>query len=170
MSPEIISRKDALAHGLRRYFTGRPCKRGHVAQRNRSGNCLTCRSIWRATADEGAAEARRRRTTPHSYLSAKYSVMQSRIGGASKPHLYRGLGIMSRREFLAWGLDDPAFNKLWWEWQKSGRPMKLAPSIDRIDTQRGYVLGNVQFITHSENSGKASNWRWHGINPITKAA
>ena len=30
---EIISRKDALAHGLKVYFTGKVCKRGHVVQK-----------------------------------------------------------------------------------------------------------------------------------------
>lgn len=30
---EVISRKDALALGLRFYFTGEPCKHGHVAKR-----------------------------------------------------------------------------------------------------------------------------------------
>jgi hypothetical protein len=30
---EIVSRKDARAAGLKRYFTGKPCKRGHVAER-----------------------------------------------------------------------------------------------------------------------------------------
>jgi hypothetical protein len=30
---EIISRKEAKAAGLTRYFTGKPCKRGHVVER-----------------------------------------------------------------------------------------------------------------------------------------
>jgi len=30
---ELISRSEARAKGLRRYFTGRPCRRGHVAER-----------------------------------------------------------------------------------------------------------------------------------------
>ena len=41
--PDIISRKDAKALGLKRYFTGKPCKYGHVAQRfadNKS--CVEC--------------------------------------------------------------------------------------------------------------------------------
>jgi len=32
-TPEIISRKAAKARGLRHYFTGKPCKRGHIALR-----------------------------------------------------------------------------------------------------------------------------------------
>jgi hypothetical protein len=41
--PEIISRKDAIAAGLSRYFTGEPCKHGHMAERRLSGHCIPCR-------------------------------------------------------------------------------------------------------------------------------
>lgn len=41
--PEIISRKEARALGLKRYFTGKPCSRGHYRERTTStGNCLEC--------------------------------------------------------------------------------------------------------------------------------
>ena len=30
---ETITRKDALERGLKRYFTGEPCKHGHVCER-----------------------------------------------------------------------------------------------------------------------------------------
>jgi 5-methylcytosine-specific restriction endonuclease McrA len=33
MADEIISRSEAKARGLTRYFTGKPCKRGHIAGR-----------------------------------------------------------------------------------------------------------------------------------------
>lgn len=43
---QIISRKDAKSLGLTYYFTGKPCKRGHVAARlSSSGNCVECKSI-----------------------------------------------------------------------------------------------------------------------------
>tara|TARA_R100000687_G_C6400655_1_gene141701 strand:+ start:468 stop:800 length:333 start_codon:yes stop_codon:yes gene_type:complete len=41
---EIISRKDAKAKGLKRYFTGKPCKHGHVAERYVCGPCVDCTS------------------------------------------------------------------------------------------------------------------------------
>lgn len=49
---EIISRKEAKARGLKRYFTGEPCKHGHVAERNYSDKkCIECKSghvkLWR---------------------------------------------------------------------------------------------------------------------------
>jgi len=40
---EIISRKKALAEGLKRYFTGKPCVKGHVHHRNaKNGQCGMC--------------------------------------------------------------------------------------------------------------------------------
>lgn len=42
-------RKEAAARGDKTYFTGRPCRRGHLAFRNvLSGNCLECRKIAHA--------------------------------------------------------------------------------------------------------------------------
>jgi hypothetical protein len=43
MASEIISRADAKSKGLSRYFTGRPCKHGHVALRKTvNGVCAEC--------------------------------------------------------------------------------------------------------------------------------
>ncbi len=45
----IVSRAEALARGLQFYFTGKPCRRGHVAQRKLMGGtcgvCVECRKI-----------------------------------------------------------------------------------------------------------------------------
>jgi hypothetical protein len=39
----ILSHEEAMALGLKRYFTGQPCKRGHIAERYvRSGICSKC--------------------------------------------------------------------------------------------------------------------------------
>ena len=46
---EIITRDEAKARGLKRYFTGKPCKHGHVALRFTSGgNCARCqeKAYW----------------------------------------------------------------------------------------------------------------------------
>jgi hypothetical protein len=40
---QIISRAEAKAKGLKRYFTGKPCKHGHVAERQVSNaTCVEC--------------------------------------------------------------------------------------------------------------------------------
>jgi hypothetical protein len=43
---ESVSRKDAKAAGLKRYFTGKPCLRGHIAERLVSrARCNECKRI-----------------------------------------------------------------------------------------------------------------------------
>ncbi len=40
---DLVSRKDAIANGLKFYFTGKPCKFGHIDQRRLPTNrCKTC--------------------------------------------------------------------------------------------------------------------------------
>jgi hypothetical protein len=39
---EIITRKEAFAKGLKKYFTGNPCRRGHFAERYVAGACCAC--------------------------------------------------------------------------------------------------------------------------------
>lgn len=44
-SRPIISRKDAIKLGLKKYFDGQPCERGHIAQKYVLGyGCSVCRS------------------------------------------------------------------------------------------------------------------------------
>lgn len=40
---QILERSDAVKLNVRRYFTGRPCRRGHLAERfTSSGQCVAC--------------------------------------------------------------------------------------------------------------------------------
>ena len=46
-SQAIVARKDAKALGLKRYFTGKPCKHGHISERHVSdGGCLRCKKTY----------------------------------------------------------------------------------------------------------------------------
>ena len=43
---QIISRKEAIAQGLSRYFTGEPCGHGHIDERYVSGKtCRACQKM-----------------------------------------------------------------------------------------------------------------------------
>jgi hypothetical protein len=71
--PKIITRAEAKALGLKRYFTGKPCKRGHVCERLVSNRaCLECdceRILERyaANPEKYREIARRRRTADPEY-------------------------------------------------------------------------------------------------------
>jgi hypothetical protein len=45
--PKIISRAEAKRRGLNRYFTGKPCKHGHLGdRRTRNGECHQCILVY----------------------------------------------------------------------------------------------------------------------------
>jgi hypothetical protein len=44
--PQIISKKEAIERGLPRFFTGKPCKRGHLSERwTNDPHCVECTRI-----------------------------------------------------------------------------------------------------------------------------
>lgn len=44
---EIISKKEAKEKGLNRYFTGKPCKHGHISERRtENSNCVECQKVF----------------------------------------------------------------------------------------------------------------------------
>ncbi len=67
-APEVISRKEAKARGLKRFFTGRPCQAGHLSERLVSSkNCIVCAYERRRRAE--AADPERFRAYSKSYRS-----------------------------------------------------------------------------------------------------
>lgn len=57
-APEVISRADARASGLIRYFTGRPCLRGHICERLVSScGCPECSRVVNNPGKRASAHA-----------------------------------------------------------------------------------------------------------------
>ncbi len=63
MTKEVNGRKEAIQKGLKRYFTGKPCKHGHIAERLVTSGCVDCEEAragkWYASNRERAADKRR---------------------------------------------------------------------------------------------------------------
>lgn len=96
--------------------------------------------------------------SPNGYLMRKYRNMLSRIRGVQKKkaHLYKGKTILPKHEFYDWALTHPDFKSLFAAYKRSNRKRKYAPTVNRIDSKRGYELGNMEWLTHSENSSLGS--------------
>lgn len=66
MAERIMTRAAAKAQGLKRYFTGKPCCRGHIAERFVDGTCVPCRLAqnqrWAIANKEKKALSRKRWT------------------------------------------------------------------------------------------------------------
>ncbi len=152
---EIISRKQALESGLNRYFTGKPCKYGHVTERvARNGYCCGCKSL-------------EHRTVSRKMYMKKYNKMHYENNREYHLH-YSRMYKANNKEYL---------NKINREWTNLYRetPRGKAASIrfsmlartpyDRdgqgTDEFLGYTL--LDFIEHIEGMFKAGmTWNNHG--------
>lgn len=109
-------------------------------------------------ARNGNADTLKYERTVNGKLMRIYRNMQSRITGvqAKKAHLYLGKSLLSREEFYTWAKGSSEFLQLHAAWASSGYERKLAPSVDRKDSSLGYEIGNMEWVTHSENSRRGS--------------
>lgn len=106
----------------------------------------------------GNAWTQKYEKTPKGFLVRKYRNMQSRVTGVQKlkAHLYKGLYLLPRKDFYNWAMPHIQFHKLYIRWVDSGYDRKLCPTVDRIDSSKGYTLKNMEWVTHSENSRRSS--------------
>lgn len=114
------------------------------------------RREWRKRT--GNAATKKYEKTHKGFLMRKYRNMQSRVEGIQwrKAHLYEGKQILPRDDFYDWAISHPDFLALFDQWIESNYDRKLSPTVDRIDSSKGYILDNMQWITHSENSKRGA--------------
>lgn len=107
--------------------------------------------------------------TKNGFLMRTYRNMKSRILGIQKlkAHLYLGKELLAKEEFYKFSLQSVDFHSLFEVWENSNYNRKLTPSIDRINSDLGYSLDNIRWITHSENSGLGNKKKRLKINQFS---
>lgn len=126
MATEIITRRDARAQGLKRYWTGKPCKRrGHIAERLCSnGECLAC-----VREDDPARSRRRYIANPAKMLE------RGKRWAALNPEKVRA-------KTAKWRAANPE------KWRESNRRSKQANQQKYTDAQRAdYALNPEKYRT-----------------------
>ena len=58
----------------------------------------------------------------------------------------------SSEELLKWAMNQPNFDKVFFDWEKSDFERDLKPSCDRIDDMKPYILDNLRIVTQKENT------------------
>ena len=99
--------------------------------------------------------------TERGFLMRLYRNMQSRITGVQylKAHLYLGKELLSREDFYFWADKHKTFKILFSEWSKANYPRRLTPSVDRIDSSKGYILSNMEWVAFHINCSRGSKKR-----------
>lgn len=98
--------------------------------------CKSCKNARRRQSRSGPVHPSHYEKTPKGFLMR----LESRIQG------------IQRGDFYRWAISDPDFIALFRDWAVAGWPLSLTPSIDRIDAAKGFVLTNIRWLTHSDNS------------------
>ncbi len=75
---EIVNLRDAREHGLVRYFTGKPCVRGHISERGTASRCcLQCsldwEKSWRKTNPDAACAKDKKRHAVRAAQDREYN-------------------------------------------------------------------------------------------------
>lgn len=93
-------------------------------------------------------------------LVGKYQGIRARCSGKQMnryQHVYNGLEYLNVIDWVAFCNDNSRMlNSMWEEYVSENKNIKYAISIDRVNNDEGYLVNNMQFITHGCNSWKRS--------------
>jgi hypothetical protein len=101
------------------------------------------------------------KATVSRFLSELYVAMSERTKGnrTKRPDLYKNLPILPKDVFYNWAKNHPEFLKLYKRWFTSGFDRKLTPTINRMNSSKGYTLDNIEWMTNSQNCGLSAGVR-----------
>lgn len=68
--------------------------------------------------------------------------------------IYKNRLRCDRKSFVDFFMKDEAFNLMFNSWKNREGDIRYSPSIDRIDNDGFYEIGNMQFIEHHVNCSK----------------
>lgn len=178
---DVISRKDAIAAGLKWYFTGKQCKHGHIAKRIVSGkSCNDCNKIsfakWESTQLERRAEQKRekRKSNPEHFRKLaknRYSLNPEKYRDANKrnymrnKHLYIS-GNKKRKHSLTQNMpkwaDAKEIRAIYKQAAEMSKREGINYHVDHIIPLHGknvsglHIALNLQILTAKENLTKGN--------------
>lgn len=101
-------------------------------------------------------DKKRQRKDIRRIYSHRYNQIRARVGGfASRRYKVEGTEMLTREEFDKWCEENQhIFDRLYSVWEENNFSRTFAPSIDRVDSNGGYTLNNMQWLSFSDNAAK----------------
>jgi hypothetical protein len=147
----LITRTEAKELGLTRYFTGEPCKNGHIEERKvYNKNCIRCERLY-----PSYLKAKRRGTNKWKAGSPRWQLGSALRSGLKRRPTDNPITINELDEL--WNLQDGrcALTGELMTWKGGGKgPTPSSVSLDRIDSTGSYTKGNVRLICFWVNSAR----------------
>jgi hypothetical protein len=99
----ILTRADALAFGLKRYFTGEPCPHGHVVERRVSDfSCLECCRLKDRSSKERERRREYMRDHQRRYRRKRPDLVKATEQKRDKEKRAAAKGTKTMAEWTAW--------------------------------------------------------------------
>ena len=171
MEAQLKTRKEAVRAGAMRYYTGQPCRNGHVAERYVKGTkCIVCvgnyRDEWRRNNPERFLITRKayHRTTEakqgalrRKWENPKRHWASAALSRAKIRALETGIAFELTHKDVYDIIPDvcPIFG-IEFTFFGNGRLSQESPSLDRIKPELGYVPGNIAVISQKANQIKSA--------------
>ena len=155
---QIISRKQAIAQGLKRYFTGKPCKWGHIAWRRLCDSyCYDCARALQKKKGYAYPDSPK---SPKNWKKEHKEFYNPHYIAARHLNTVRTRAKKKGRDFNL-TLEDmviPSNCKICGTELKRNKlhAQSNTPSVDRIDNSLGYIKGNVAIICYRCNTIKGN--------------
>jgi 5-methylcytosine-specific restriction endonuclease McrA len=131
----VISRKDAKAAGLTRYFTGFPCKNGHLDERQVSDKtCMQCDRARKSLKHGASREAARKRSEQVAAYRAKH---RERILEWQKEYNRRNAEVIKAKRAAHRTVHKDRINAKVAEWAKANPEKRRAKERAREGRERG---------------------------------
>lgn len=159
------SRKEAIAAGVPVFRTGKPCRRGHLSERQTaSGTCVECLRLWRISKRGGEASKAYYEANKDAFKvnARRYQLTQKTERPWAGPIRTSRLRARERNleHTLTSGWGKRTFNGvcaisgLPFRVDESGSPgpKPFSPTIDRIDPTKGYTPENSRFVLSCVNN------------------
>lgn len=160
-----IAKKDARAQGLRDYFTGKPCGRGHLASRSvQSGMCRLCdkedQAVYREThRDQTLATDRARYNATKELKRGKFraqykkTYLRNRASFITAVRIRRG--EMAHRT-PAWSEKEAI--RIFYNNCPPGYHVDHIIPLQGKTVSGFHVLGNLQYLPAQENLSKGNRY------------
>ena len=152
----VLTKEEALEKGLTFYFTGKPCKHGHISERLvKGGSCKECKNTISAKKREEnrekynkyCREKKKEHYSPEKRREMHKKNITSEMFYAAKSRAKnKNLTFTITKEDVIIPKTCPVFGI-----PLDSRDVFHTPSLDRIINDLGYVKGNVRVIRSKAN-------------------
>jgi hypothetical protein len=156
---DIKTRSQAIKDGQKLYFTGKPCKHGHISPRFVFGACLECKKTFDKNYKEKNKDHikeynkiyskeynKKNYTTEKRKKKYRENVESELFNHAKSRAKLKNLEFNITKEDIIIPDTCPVF----------GVPINFenktnVPTLDRINNVKGYIKGNIQVISFKAN-------------------